>query len=159
LKININHVAFVVRDLGEAMEEFSLTIGLQWRPVQSGLLRLTDREERVASVDVSYTYSMGPAPAVELFEGTGQTMLGEDLAASDAPRFHHLGIWSNDLLGDVAVTERGGWPLRATVAPAGAPPRNALLKAPFGYLELNDVHTYRDWIGDLYPQEHRPDVR
>jgi hypothetical protein len=156
MKISINHIAFVVRDVAEAMEEFGRAMGLRWRPVQSGLVRLTDREGHITSVDVAYTYSAGAAPAVELFEGTGQTTLGGELAAGDAPRFHHVGIWSDDLMGDVTVTERGGWPLRATVAPAGTPPRNALLRAPFGYLELNDVHNYRDWIGDLYPEEHRP---
>lgn len=144
------HIALSVDDLDLAAAQMGAA-GLTWRKTLEYPLCVL-HEGLQTEIALRSVYSEGPAPAVELFEiksGAG-TPLDPPTPGS---QFHHIGLWADDFVNDLAALEALGWELTATVPdPSGAPSRFSLHSTPFGfYVELVDTQWAGRLLADLLP--------
>jgi hypothetical protein len=150
------HIGILVDDLRSAMTYFTDVMGVRWRPVYDVPLTLTGGPDGEVSIVLRLVYSTGPAPVLELIERAPGTPFAD---VPGGGHVHHLGIWSQDLPGDVdrltglSPAPLGPTDLRATVAAdSGRPSCLALLTTPFGvHLELVDPEFARPGLPDLVP--------
>lgn len=112
------HVGIVVTDLDAARTRLTELLGVAWGPV----LRLEAGDYRDGSgadlvLPTAFCYSVGQ-PAIELIEEVPGTIW----ATNGSSNLHHLGFWSDDLVGDSAELTGAGCPLRLCGRAGGAAP-------------------------------------
>jgi len=101
------HVGIVVNDVEAAMHELTSVLGVAWGRVQRRE-NLMETPGEPARVDVCFAYTIDGPPHLELIERRAGTVF-------DAVGLHHLGVWTDDRVGESARLETLGWP-RETVA-------------------------------------------
>ena len=104
------HTAQVVPDLEAAMAELGSALGLTWHSVQERVMHIRYRGE-VVRAELRFTYSVEGEPHLELLQGSPGSVWGPDMAG-----MHHVGVWTDDFLADVAALEAGGMPVEVTLA-------------------------------------------
>jgi catechol 2,3-dioxygenase-like lactoylglutathione lyase family enzyme len=102
------HVGIVVPDVAAARARLTEQLGVTWGPV----LHLDDVAYRDGSgwdllLPTTFCYSLGQ-PALELIEAVPGTVWERN----EHSNLHHIGIWSDDLVGDGAVLTGAGCPLQ-----------------------------------------------
>jgi hypothetical protein len=89
------HVCCIVPDLELAMTELTEAMGLDWQPV---------RDRTSGEMRWRLVYSVQGPPFVELVEGAP----GTPWDASDGPRLHHFGRFTEDLDAGIGAIEQAG---------------------------------------------------
>jgi hypothetical protein len=142
------HVAFAVKNLETAMDEFGAAFDLTWRPVRVRDVVLVDEHGVEHSLSVTVTFSNESGPAIELFE----EQPGTPLAAPAGGAFHHLGRWV-DGHGEVAARlDSMDMPCFARTPEREAGVGVFLHRGPCGIgVELCDVNEDRPSLRDLFP--------
>src|SRR3954452_23662088 len=67
------HVGFIVPDLGVAMDEFQVALGIEWRAPLNALIPILGGNG-VVEANVQSVYSDGGAPAIELVQSVPGTL-------------------------------------------------------------------------------------
>jgi hypothetical protein len=104
------HVAQVVTDLEASMEELTNGLGVTWHSIQERVMHIRYGGE-VVRAELRFTYSVEGDPQIELLEGSAGSVWGPDFAG-----MHHIGVWTDDFLADVAALEASGVPVEVTLA-------------------------------------------
>jgi catechol 2,3-dioxygenase-like lactoylglutathione lyase family enzyme len=86
------HVAFLVRDLQQAIRDYSLALGLDFLPVQHVEVEHWQEHGLVTSRTGTYAYTKQGPPYIELIQAEGEGFTGNDRAEG----FHHMGYWVED---------------------------------------------------------------
>ncbi len=131
------HAGFVVRDLDGAMSLLGEALGVNWaKPLETPAMKLRTGSGDIEIPGMRLTYSVQPAH-VELIEEVAGTLW----EAETGMRGHHVGMWTDDLAGEVARLEALGLPLHTHgLNDAGELATFAYHETPFGmYLELVDT--------------------
>ncbi len=111
----IFHIGILVPDVDRAMAEMGSALGVEWASVQHIAKRtLWTPESGLAEVALTFVYSRQGPQHIELLEGQAGSIW--DVASSAAT--HHVGVWSDDISGDVHRFLNAGWQI---VAAASAP--------------------------------------
>lgn len=109
------HIGVRVADIDAAMAEMTEHLGLSWATVQHDPTRaLWTPDEGTREVPLSYVYSVEGPTHVELVQGPSGSVWAGDVN----PGTHHLGVWSDDVVGETDACLAAGW----TMAAAGAGP-------------------------------------
>lgn len=143
------HVGLIVPELGQAQRDLSSTLGLSWAAEQRREMPvLVDGEPTTR--DLHFVYSVEGPPHVEL------------IAANEPPwelrdGLHHLGIWSEDVVGDLEALVAQHHTVAATgMTRGGTSGGFAYLHSPTGLLiELVDTRSkaaFERWLagGDYF---------
>jgi len=131
------HAGFVVPDLDGAMHVLGSALGVNWAKVlEAPPMKLRTRTGDVEVPGMRLTYSAQPAH-VELIEEVPGTLW----EAESGMRGHHVGLWTDDLAGEVARLEKLGLPLHTHALDGeGKLATFAYHETPFGmYIELVDT--------------------
>lgn len=133
------HICFAVPDIDAAMYQLTEAVGVRWSPVL---------EDSFAGWQCSLTFSISDGPSIELVSGpSGSPWEG-------GPRFHHLGVWADDVSrGSQRLAERG-YPLSFDACPLGRRYAYHELPAVGALVELMDVSRQEHFLTS-WPQ-HRP---
>ncbi len=102
------HVGIVVSDIAAAQARLSTTLGVRWGPVMR--LDATDYRDGAGkdlALPTTMCYSVGD-PCLELIE----EVPGSVWVRNEHSNFHHIGYWSDQLVGDSAGLSSGGCPLQ-----------------------------------------------
>jgi len=112
---HIFHVGVRVPDLDTAAAEMGASLGLQWARVQHVAERSVWTPQRgLEHVALTFVYSRQGPQHVELLQGAP----GSIWDCGDSPGLHHVGVWSDDIPGDVEQFVSSGWKVAAAaVAP------------------------------------------
>jgi len=101
------HVGIVVEDLEASLEEYAGLFGYEWcdevhveQPV------LLPEGER--AIDFQFRYSRR-APRIEVIQGQPGTLW----TPAPGSGIHHLGYWSDDVVGDGRALEQSGYAMEA----------------------------------------------
>jgi hypothetical protein len=128
------HVGIVVPEFAEARREFSSTLGLTWRPEARVSMRVRANGREAVDHDFAIVYSIEGPPHVEL------------MAPWDSPwdlrgGIHHLGMYTEDLAGDLAALAQQNYrELASGVGANGELESFAFMESPTGIiLELIDT--------------------
>jgi catechol 2,3-dioxygenase-like lactoylglutathione lyase family enzyme len=116
----IDHLAVVVRDLGDAMNLYSETLGLTWADPWTGEIPIIIGSERNAPT-VSFTLSIEGPPHMELIQSTDETVW------RTGPGLHHFGVWVDDVDAAIQVTAGKGFAVEVMSPDSG-----------FAYLRSSD---------------------
>lgn len=100
------HLCFVVRDIGQATEDLTRTLGVTWSPVRTGTL---------GNWDYSIVFSTDGPPFFEVIQGPA----GSPWDATDGSRFDHIGYWSKDVMTDKQRLADRGAPIEFDSCPYG----------------------------------------
>ncbi|MEU8621743.1 VOC family protein [Streptomyces sp. NPDC048623] len=133
------HVGFAVPDLAAAMRELRAAAGIGWAEPRSG--RIGEWEYRIV-------FSRPGPPFVELIEAVGP---GGPWDASDGPRFHHLGFWSEDAEAGSRRLSEGGFPVEFSGCPFGRPYVYHHLKGLGAHVELVDAALQAGFLATWQP--------
>jgi Glyoxalase/Bleomycin resistance protein/Dioxygenase superfamily len=120
------HVGIVVDDLAAALEPLSSLFGYRWCAPTGGEVEV-DLPTGAAVLEMMCTYST-TAPRLELVRGIPGT-LWEPVPGS---AIHHVGYWSDDVAGDTAALQDGGYVVEATRKSPGGGLFFAFLRSPTG---------------------------
>lgn len=101
------HVGVRVPDLALAMADMGDSLGLQWCSVQEGVQSVWLPEQGSMDVPLTFTYSTRGPLHVELLEGGP----GSIWDGRESPGSHHIGVWSDDVAGEVQGLLDAGWTL------------------------------------------------
>ncbi len=140
------HVAFAVPDIERAMVELGESFGVTWTAVRSVTMRVRvgDGSELVAPMKAVYSRE-GPA-YWELVWGPP----GTRFSAHEGARYHHAGMFIDDVDAEVARLQARGWTLTGRILDAEGVPGTAFLTGQFGInLELLTTPartTVQNWI-------------
>jgi hypothetical protein len=141
------HTGFVVRDLDGAMRLLGEALGVDWaKPLEVAGIKLRTRDGGIEVPEMRLTYSAKPAH-VELI----QEVPGSLWVAESGLRGHHVGMWTDDLAGEVERLEALGLPLHTHgLDAAGELATFAYHEPPLGlYIELVDASAksfYPQWF-------------
>jgi hypothetical protein len=141
------HAGFVVRDLDAAMSVLGAALAVNWaKPLAAPAMKLRTPAGDIEIPGMRLTYSAQPAH-VELIEAVPGTLW----EAETGMRGHHVGMWTDDLAGEVARLEALGLPLHTHgLDGAGRLSTFAYHETNFGmYLELVDTAAkgfYPQWF-------------
>lgn len=120
---DLYHAGIVVDDFDSTLAWFTETAGYRWcEPYAGEQLVVTPEGEQ--SIPMRITYSMDE-PRLEVL----QAVPGTVWIPADSG-IHHLGYWSDDLDGDVAMLERNGMKLEVTAPLPDGGTLFAYCKAP-----------------------------
>jgi catechol 2,3-dioxygenase-like lactoylglutathione lyase family enzyme len=108
---DLSHVAAVVVDLDQAMYELSEAFELDWLSVQKRTMTVRRENGEVERTELLFTYSRQGPPHLELLQGTPGSIWGPERAG-----LHHIGVWADDFVADVAALEQRGMPVELTLA-------------------------------------------
>ena len=138
------HVGIIVPELGEAMRDLSSTLGLTWAKEQRRAFPVTVNGELVDR-DIHFAYSMTGPPYVELIQANEPPWELRD-------GLHHMGIWSEDVVGDTEKLLAQKYSIAATAFERpGYAGGFAYLNSPTGLLvELVDSvskESFDRWVG------------
>ena len=99
------HTGVRVHDVDAAMAELGPTLGITWASVQHMPARSVWTPERgLEHVALTFTYSCEGPQHVELLRGAP----GSVWDCGESPGLHHVGVWSDDVAGDVERLPRPG---------------------------------------------------
>ena len=132
------HTGFVVEDLDSAKTHFQTTLGLQFTDTQIfDPLPFWTPDRGVHDVVVHACYAQPGPVHLELCQGTGAFY-----SVTEGPDARHMGLWVDDVAGEVETLEQQGWQVLA----AGASPNDGYgsicyLRAPLGELVVELVST------------------
>jgi len=108
------HTGVRVRDVDAAMAELGPTLGITWASVQHMPARSVWTPERgLEHVALTFTYSCEGPQHVELLRGSP----GSVWDCGESPGLHHVGVWSDDVVGDVDGFRAAGWAVTAAADP------------------------------------------
>ncbi len=112
----IHHTGMIVEDIDAAQASLGQSMGLQWAPVRDfSPFPFWTPEQGLHEVNVKATYSIGAPHHFELVQGTGPFY-----DPHSAPDGRHIGVWTDDLPGEVERLLSAGWHIVA----AGAAPED-----------------------------------
>lgn len=112
---NLYHVGMVVPDIRRAIAEISRQMGVAFEEPWPVTVNVRD-ERGVGPETLTVTFGRQGPPFLELIEGAG----GGVWSAEGGPRLHHVGVWTEDLAGEVARLEGLGMRREASgVGPGG----------------------------------------
>lgn len=111
----IYHIGIRVADLKIAMSELTRGLGLSWCvPGHSAAQSIWTPQRGLEHVEVHFASSAGPGPQhIELLQGPA----GSFWDGRDQPGAHHIGIWTDDLLGETRGLVDSGWAIAASELP------------------------------------------
>ena len=142
----IFHTGIRVPDLDAAMTELGTTLGVTWAESREvDAMSVWTPANGLHDVPLRYVYSCEGPQHIELLESAP----GSPWHCGDNPGVHHVGVWVDDVAGQVAAVLDQGW----TVALAGAAPEDgygnyAYLQPPNGML----VEVVNDDILPMFEQ-------
>ena len=107
------HTGVRVDDVDEAMAELGPTLAITWASVQ----HIPDRslwtpDRGLEHVALTFVYSCEGPQHIELLRGTA----GSVWDCGESPGLHHVGVWSDDVVGDVDRFRAAGWAVTAAAA-------------------------------------------
>lgn len=143
------HAGFVVRELDAAMRVLGEALGVDWaKPLETPAMKLRTPAGDIEIPGMRLTYSAQPAH-IELIEEVPGTLW----EAEAGMRGHHIGMWTDDLAGEVRRLEALGLPLHTHgLDHAGELSTFAYHETTFGmYLELVDTAVkgfYSRWFAE-----------
>jgi len=109
------HTGLVVDDLQTAMTELQDALGLTWStPHHFQALPLWTPETGLQQIDLVATYSRQGPQHVELIQGLANGVY----TPLPISAVHHVGVWVDDVPGEVTTLQDKGW----VVSAAGATP-------------------------------------
>ena len=146
----IHHTGMIVDDIDAAQATLGTSLGLQWAPVRTfDPLPFWTPEQGAHELHVKATYSIGAPHHLELVQGDGPFY--DPRRTSDS---RHIGVFTDDLTGEVERLQGAGW----TVVAAGAPPQDGYgiicyIAPPLPGLLVELISTglkpiLDDWLGD-----------
>jgi hypothetical protein len=103
------HTGIVVDDVEAAMTIFTIATGCRWA-VPSTVTPRVWTPERTMDVTITYTYSVGPEPRLELVSANP----GSPWDASTHGGIDHVCYWSDDIVEQSNALTRAGLPLLVT---------------------------------------------
>lgn len=113
----IYHTGVRVPDVDAAMAEMGASLGITWARVQFTPTRSVWTPQRgLEEVELTFVYSCEGPQHIELLTGSP----GSVWDCGDQPGLHHVGVWSDDIAGDVERLLASGW----GVAAAGRAPED-----------------------------------
>lgn len=132
---NLYHMGLVVPDITRAVAELSAQMGITFEDPWPVTVNVRDHRG-VAPETLTVTFGRQGPPFLELIQASG----GGVWTAEGGPRLHHVGIWTDDLAGEVARLESNGMRREAAgVGPDGRLNLFAYLIGPDGLrVELVD---------------------
>lgn len=101
------HTGMVVHRLEPAMEALGAALGVTWRDPVATDRQVWARDGTVMSRHGRITFSREGPHFIELMEEQDNPC---DELLSGGPRIHHLGLWTEDLAGEVRRLEALGFP-------------------------------------------------
>jgi hypothetical protein len=101
------HVGLVVEHLEEAQDELRRALGVTFGRTQRKTLRL-ETPDGPTDVDVAYVYTLEGPPYLELIERRTGTVF-------EPVGLHHLGLWTDDSVGESARLEHEGCPRESVI--------------------------------------------
>lgn len=99
------HVAFTVSRLEEAMDDLHKAIGAGWGAIHEFEAEMIDGQGGRHNFPARVVFSTCEPCAIELFEAVP----GTPLAQRGRNPFHHVGYWTDDIVGERAELDRLGW--------------------------------------------------
>ena len=102
------HQGVRVPDLDAAMDELGDSMSLRWCQPQQRDQAVWVPGEGATTVPLRFTYSADGPQHIELLQGTP----GSVWDGRDQPGLHHVGLWSDDLVGETERMVAAGWTLR-----------------------------------------------
>jgi catechol 2,3-dioxygenase-like lactoylglutathione lyase family enzyme len=115
---NVYHIGVVVADINRAIAELSNQLGIAFEPPAAVSVGAEYRGA-FSQHTVTVSYGRQGPPYLELLQGTP----GGIWAAQDEPRMHHLGVWVDDLAGEVKRLETAGMRVEMLGKDAAGNPR------------------------------------
>lgn len=103
---NFYHLCFVVRDIQQATEDLTRTLGVTWSPVRGG---------KLGDWEYSIVFSVEGPPFFEVIQGDA----GSPWDATEGSRFDHIGYWSRDVMADKQHLAARGAPIEFDSCPYG----------------------------------------
>jgi hypothetical protein len=136
------HVAFAVPDLEQGMHELGEAFLVGWRPLHTAEVRFTDEDAEEHELEVTYTFSEGGPPSIEIWQAIPDTPMGQH----GDTWLHHIGYWVEDLDAEGERLAQHGWPCFTRA-------HNVRMhRGPGGILlEPCDVNRDRPFCRDLFP--------
>jgi len=114
------HFGLVVSDFDAALEELGTNLGLTWASTQRRTFEVR-QPNGIVRADFRVTYSITGPPHYEVIEATPGTIWSES-----GTGVHHLGFWSDDLVGDSERLSDAGYVWEGTY-------HNPETARPFGF--------------------------
>ena len=102
---NLFHLAIVVDDFERAMREVGDEMGVAFDAPRPFRMRMGTPAGDAGEVTVQLVYSRNGPPYLELIQAMEPAGVW---TPAHGPRFHHIGVWSDDLAGEAARLERLG---------------------------------------------------
>lgn len=125
------HVGVRVGDIDAAMADLGSALGLTWAPLVEREQRYWTPEDGAATTPLRFTYSREGPQHVELLQGGPGSIWSGD----DAPGFHHIGFWADDVALETERLLRAGWRLEACdIAPEDGYGGITYVRSPDGLL-------------------------
>ena len=106
----IYHVGIVVPDLGKAMDELGVELGISWPEPQNRREKRFRTEHGTIESDLRFVYSIEGPPHLELIEAQA----GTPWEATDSGIIHHVGFWVDDLAEASEELVNAGAPIEIT---------------------------------------------
>ncbi len=131
----VSHFALAVPDIEEAMRGFEETLGLSFARLTE-MSTIVEVDGEPVAIPLLVTYSVEGPPHLELIEGPAGTVW------EPAAGIHHVGVWSEDLAGDVDELAAAGLAVELSGASrSGRTPHGFTYhRSPSGYrVELVDA--------------------
>src|SRR5580704_13975165 len=105
---NHYHVGIVVTDVAAARARLTATLGVTWGPVMHlDAVDYRDAAGNDVALPTTMCYSVGD-PCLELIEEVPGSVWERNAHSN----LHHIGYWSDALVGDSASLSSGGCPLQ-----------------------------------------------
>lgn len=101
---NVYHLGIVVHDIERAMDDIAAETGISWAPLRQANVTVKSPDGRIEPVGLQVVYSRNGPPFMELIQAKPGTIWTPD----PAPRLHHMGVYVDDLVSEVARLERLG---------------------------------------------------
>jgi hypothetical protein len=144
----IYHIAFVVPQLEDAMEQYGKALGITFRPPVSRTYNNVDhrsegRDIYNAPFHGRFTYSVEGPLHIELVE-----VSGEGVWAPGAESIHHFGMWTDDPSEKALELEDSGFHWEANRADDGSTPIVFVRRGDIRVELLNDSRrpNFVDWL-------------
>ena len=155
------HSGVRVRDIDAAMAELGEPLAITWATVQHDPARsVWTPEGGLEHVVLTFVYSCEGPQHVELLQGA----VGSVWDCGDSPGLHHVGVWSDDVAGEVERFRAAGWSVTAAAdSPDAGYGSFAYVQSPSGSLvELVTAAAqprFQAWWagGTLGLERHRPE--
>jgi hypothetical protein len=102
---NIYHIGVVCPDIVRGMEEVGEQLGITWAPRRTANVTVWSPDGSVKPIGLEVVYSRNGPPYLELIEATSDETVW---SGAPGPRLHHIGVYVDDLQGEVARLTAAG---------------------------------------------------